>query len=85
MACGCPVICSAAGSLGEVVGEAAIIIEPHDVTGLAAQLYALATDEKARGRLREAGIVQSAKFNWKTAAQQTIAVFERAGKSNGKG
>ena len=41
---GCPVICSARGSLGEVVGQAAAIIDPSSIESIAAQLTTFATE-----------------------------------------
>src|SRR2546423_10009497 len=55
MACGCPVISSTRGSLGEVVEKAAAIIDPEDVQSMAKELRILATDVGARDRLRAAG------------------------------
>ena len=55
MACGCPVICSTRGSLGEVVGDAAAIVDPEDVSSIAKQLGLLANDTNLRERLRIPG------------------------------
>jgi glycosyltransferase involved in cell wall biosynthesis len=55
MACGCPVISSARGSLGEILGCAAIRIDPEDVDALTAQLCVLSSDTVIRERLRAAG------------------------------
>ena len=78
MACGCPVIASTRGSLGEVIGDAAAIIEPEDIHSIARELYILATDAAARNRLRAAGLAQAQKFNWNRTVQETLGVYERA-------
>lgn len=78
MACGCPVISSERGSLGEVVGDAAVIVEPESVDDMAARLGELAGDEALRGRLRQAGLEQARKFDWRTTAAQTLNVYARA-------
>jgi len=78
MACGCPVISSIRGSLGEVVGDSAAIVEPEEVASISKQLFNLATDESIRNRLIAAGLAQAQKFDWKTAAEQTLRVYERA-------
>jgi glycosyltransferase involved in cell wall biosynthesis len=77
MACGCSVISSARGSLAEVVGDAAVIIEPEDVNSLANQLSALATTPVLRERLRAAGLTRARQFNWDVAAEQTLKVYEK--------
>ena len=76
MACACPVIASAAGSLKEVIGEAAAIINPEDIHTIARELYRLATDLAERNRLRAAGLNQAAKFNWGRTAAETRQVYE---------
>ena len=80
MACGCPVISSMRGSLGEVVGDAALIIEPENVVDLAAKLGSLAKDAALRERLRAAGFAQARKFDWQRTARETLAVYERVAK-----
>ncbi len=76
MACGCPVISSACGSLGEVLGDAAAIVQPADIHSIAKQLYILATDGAVRNRLRAEGLAQARKFDWRRAAAETIRVYQ---------
>ena len=76
MACNCPVICSTNGSLGEVVGTAAAIIEPEDESSISGKLLQLATHEQERNRLRAAGLAQATKFDWKHTAEGTLRVYE---------
>ena len=80
MACGCPVIASACGSLGEVLGDAAAIVQPEDIHTIAKQLYIVATDSAVRNRLRAAGLAQAHKFDWSKTAQATLEVYQRAAK-----
>jgi glycosyltransferase involved in cell wall biosynthesis len=77
MACGCPVICSARGSLGEVVGRAAAIVEPEDVASISRQLGLLATDPGLRARLRQAGLAQAKRFDWNRTAEETLSLYMR--------
>ena len=78
MACGCPVISSARGSLGEVVGEAASLINPEDVDDIAGKLATMAGSIDLRQTWRKAGLAQAKKFDWKKTAAETLAVCERA-------
>jgi glycosyltransferase involved in cell wall biosynthesis len=82
MACACPVISSANGSLAEVIGDAAAIVDPEDVYSVTRQLYILATDENARNRLRAAGLAQAQKFDWNKTAKATLKVYEKAAGSS---
>jgi glycosyltransferase involved in cell wall biosynthesis len=81
MACGCPVISSTRGSLGEVVGDAAVIVDPEDVNSLRRAMSAVAADESAREQLREAGLKRAQCFNWEKTAAATINVYARASAS----
>ena len=69
-ACGCPVLCSDAGALGEVAGEGAFVRAPGDEEAFATELLRLAFDEGARAEWREAGLRNVARFG-------TVAMIER--------
>jgi glycosyltransferase involved in cell wall biosynthesis len=83
MACGCPVISSTRGSLGEVIGDAAAIVEPEAVASITKQLITLAGDASLRERLRAAGLWQAKQFDWNRTARETLKVYERAGRREG--
>ncbi len=78
MACGCPVICSNTTSLPELVGDAAILIDPVDVAQIAEAIYNVLHDQSLRKSLVEKGLLQAKRFTWKNAARQTVAVYENA-------
>ena len=78
MACGCPVICSTRGSLGEVVGDAAAIVNPESEASIADALISIAQDAVRRDLLRSAGLEQARRFSWKATAAATLKVYERA-------
>lgn len=63
-ASGTPVISTAAGSLAELVSDAAIVVSPDDPDGLAKALISIATDQGLRDRLREQGKVRAAGYDW---------------------
>lgn len=78
MACGCPVISSGCGSLKEVVGGAARIIDPEDIDSITQNLTELATDPLTRARLRAAGLKRAQHFNWHRTAVQTLEAYRAA-------
>ena len=78
MACGCPVLCSTRGALGEIVGAAAATVDPEDVNALKKQLAALAADPALRATLRAAGLARARHFDWQRAAAQTLEVYAAA-------
>lgn len=77
MACGCPVISSTRGVLGEWVGEASSLIDPEDMDDFAGKLAAMAGSLELRQRWRAAGLAQARKFDWQQTAAETMAVYER--------
>ena len=77
MACGCPVISSTRGSLDEMVGEAALKIDPEDVDQMAFQLSRMAADQVLRSRLQVAGIAQAKQYDWGRTAAGTMRVYEQ--------
>jgi len=78
MACGCPVLSSTRGSLGEVVGDAAAIVDPENIDDISAGLQRLATDPAWRAHLREAGFRNARRFDWSDNAKSVLSVYERA-------
>jgi glycosyltransferase involved in cell wall biosynthesis len=78
MACGCPVLASSIGAVGEVCGDAAAVANPEDVDDLTRQMIRLASDEGLRGQLQAAGIVHARKFDWRQTAAATLDIYERA-------
>jgi glycosyltransferase involved in cell wall biosynthesis len=78
MACGTPVVCSNAAALPEVVGDAALLIDPRSVTDLAAALRSLLDNEDLRARLRERGLARAALFSVEKTARKTLEVYREA-------
>jgi len=78
MACGTPVICADRSSLPEVASDAARLVDPHDVAGLAAAISELASSPERRADLRTRGLARAARFTWRRTAEQTYAVYEAA-------
>jgi glycosyltransferase involved in cell wall biosynthesis len=76
MACGTPVVCSNAGSLPEVAGEAALLHHPLDTKAIEWNLRRLLTLPNLREELREKGFRQAAKFSWEKCAAETLEVLE---------
>ena len=64
MRAGVPVVATRAGSLPEVLGDAALMMDAGDHDGLVAALDACVADDSLRARLHEAGVAWSARFSW---------------------
>lgn len=76
MACGTPVICSNAASLPEVVGDAALLVNPKSVDEIARAIKQVLSNSNLHARLSEQGITRAAQFTWEKAARETLAVYE---------
>lgn len=75
MACGIPVITSCVSSLPEVVGNAALQIDPHDVPALSAALVQGLQDDPWRSQAVTAGLQRAACFSWERCVEQTVGVY----------
>jgi len=75
MACGTPVVCSNTSSLPEVVGEAALLVDPTDVDALADALTRVLRDDALRRELWQKGWAQVQHFTWQETARRTLAVY----------
>ena len=74
MKAGSPVICSNFSSLPEVAGEAAIFINPDNISELESALYYL-LDDDTRKELIKLGLKQSRKFSWEKTYKDTLEVY----------
>ncbi|MCU0465495.1 MAG: glycosyltransferase family 4 protein [Anaerolineae bacterium] len=78
MACGAPVIISAASSLPEVGGDAALMLPPLDVEVWTATLRRAYHDADWRAAARSAGLARAGQFGWRTTAEKTIKSYQQA-------
>ncbi len=76
MACGAPVVCSNAGGLPEVAGDAALLVTPTDTDALGTMLLRLLRNPKLRALLSKKGQTQAAKFRWEACAQNHLKLYE---------
>ncbi len=77
MTCGTPTIVSNVSALPEVVGDAAILVDPHDIDGLTVAMWRVLYDEDLRASLISKGLKRASKFSWKRAARETLDVYRQ--------
>src|SRR5215210_1119981 len=77
MSCGCPVVSSNAGAIPEVVGDAALTVDPLDEASLASALGNVLTDEARRKEMIARDLNRASQFSWERAARETAGL--RAG------
>jgi glycosyltransferase involved in cell wall biosynthesis len=76
MACGTPVVCSSVSSLPEVVGDAAVIVNPENVFDIARGIREVLLDQGMRTLLVEKGFAQLKQFSWNRTAAQVLETYE---------
>ncbi len=75
MACGAPVVTSRGGATDEVAGGAAVLVDPHDVSSIAAGIeQAIAR----RDELRAAGLRRASAYSWDASARLLVQAYEDA-------
>src|SRR5262245_2637439 len=72
MACGAPVVSSNTSSLPEVLGDAALLVDPTSTAGIAQAIAAVLTDPALREDLRRRGLARAGQFSWEQTARQTL-------------
>lgn len=75
---GVPVASSTGSALDEVVGDAALRVDPGDVAGWTTALLTLAGDDDVRARLTAAGRAQAELFSWDRCAEGYVRAYRQA-------
>jgi glycosyltransferase involved in cell wall biosynthesis len=78
MACGTPVVTSNVSSLPEVVGDAAVQVNPQNVFEIARGIRDVLLDERLRQQLICRGRLQAARFSWERTAQQVLEIYRES-------
>jgi glycosyltransferase involved in cell wall biosynthesis len=77
MACGTPTIVSNVSSLPEVVGDAAMLIDPKNWEEIAVAMNRLIADDALHAELRAKGLQRAKLFSWDLAAEKTMEVYRQ--------
>jgi glycosyltransferase involved in cell wall biosynthesis len=81
MACGTPTIVSNVSSLPEVVGDAALLVDPSNWEEIAVAMHRLLSDDQLHEELREKGLQRARYFSWESAARRTMEVYKLVSES----
>lgn len=76
MACGAPVLTSNTTALPETVGDAALLVDPHDHDSVTQGVVRIVTDGALRERLRVLGLARAAEFTWERTARETWSLLQ---------
>jgi glycosyltransferase involved in cell wall biosynthesis len=75
LACGVPLVASAASPIREVVGDAALVVDCREERALASAIESALSDDALRRQLRAAGPRRAAAFGWEACARRTVEVL----------
>lgn len=79
MAHGTPVVASNTSSLPEVVGKAAVLVNPENVFEISRAIHRVLTDQPLREKMKIAGREQAQKFSWESSVRRMIEVYQEVG------
>lgn len=75
MACGVPVVATAAGNLPDLCGNAALLVPAGDAAALSGGLRAVLDSSTRAAGMREAGVARAASFTWERTARDTAQIY----------
>jgi glycosyltransferase involved in cell wall biosynthesis len=81
MASGCPVVTATTSACPEVAGDAAILVDPDDVEGLAVAMQRVSLDDALAHDLRQRGLRRAVEFSWSSSASTLLAELETAARN----
>lgn len=84
MKCGAPVIVGNKTSLPEVVGQAALTVDPYDVGAIAGAIKQVLDDPSLRKELIDKGKKRAEEFDWRDTARRTLAVYEEVAREKSR-
>ncbi|HYL12275.1 MAG TPA: glycosyltransferase family 1 protein [Terriglobales bacterium] len=83
MAHGTPVVTSNTSSLPEVVGNAAVLVNPENIFEIMRALHRVLVDQSLREKMKKRSYEQSQRFSWESSARRVLQVYEEvAGKAS---
>jgi len=74
---GTPVVTSNVSSLPEVVGNAAVLVNPENVFEIMRALHRVLTDQALRDRMKERGYKQATRFSWELSVRRILDVYRQ--------
>ena len=81
---GTPVVTSNVSSLPEVVGNAAVLVNPENVFEIMRALHRVLTDQPLRDRMKERGYQQAKRFSWEISVRRVLEVYGNVARQGSK-
>jgi glycosyltransferase involved in cell wall biosynthesis len=73
------VVTSNTSSLPEVVGNAAVLVNPENVFEIMRALHRVLVDQELRERMKRRSYEQSKRFSWESSARRVLQVYQETG------
>ena len=84
MAHGTPVVTSNVSSLPEVVGNAAVLVNPENVFEIMRALHRVLMDKSLRDRMKERGYQQAMRFSWEISVRRVLQVYREVARDGSR-
>ncbi len=78
LACGAPLVSTTGSAIEEIVGDAAVLVAPHDEAALADAMARVLDDDTRNARLREAGVTRAAPYTWAASVDAHVVAYRAA-------
>jgi glycosyltransferase involved in cell wall biosynthesis len=75
MASGTPVVTSNRSSLPEVVGDAAVLVDPYSAASIAEGIQKVLSDAELRRTLTQRGLARAMQFSWESSVRRIHEVY----------
>jgi glycosyltransferase involved in cell wall biosynthesis len=75
MACGTPVVASNISSIPEVLGEAALYVDPYNIGELVSNIHHLLISSQLRQKMISRGLERAKLFSWEKTAKDTLTLY----------
>ncbi len=82
MAHATPVVTSNTSSVPEVVGNAAVMVNPENVFEIMRALHRVLLDQPLREKLKPRGLEQAGKFSWDASVRRMLEIYKEVAKKN---
>ena len=79
LASGTPVVASNVSSLPEVLGNAALLVDPYDPTSIATAINRLLDDDDLRADLKRKGYARAQQFSWEQSVRRVLEIYRQVG------
>jgi glycosyltransferase involved in cell wall biosynthesis len=84
MAHGTPVVTSNTSSLPEVVGNAAVLVNPENVFEIMRALHRVLVDQQLRDRLKQRGYEQAGRYSWESSVHRILQIYAEVVQASGE-